>query len=190
VDTDPRFQRSRELIMNAARAVLLDQGPAAVTHARIADRSGVGRATVYRHWPRVDQLLAEAMATVPLPFFENATTPYRNWLRRELATLAQQLDLDEVKAVASTLANASIWDREMDLRRAGFATLLSDRLASALTAAEQAGEVSLRGDVAATAAMTVGPLYYRATIEHAAADDALIEHCVESVGEWVDPGHR
>jgi AcrR family transcriptional regulator len=183
-DTDPRFQRSREMIVNAARELLLAHGPTAVTHNRIAEHAGVGRATVYRHWPRTDQLLAEAMATVPMPFFEQATSPHREWLTRELTAIAHQLDYDDVRAVTTTLANTALWDPEMDSRRAGFATVLSTRLTTALNEAERAGELSLRTDAATVAALTIGPIYYRATIERAPADASLIERCVEAAGSW------
>jgi AcrR family transcriptional regulator len=183
-EADPRFQRSREAIVAAARELLLGEGPAAVTHNRIAEHSGIGRATVYRHWPRTDQLLAEAMATVPLPFFEHAASPYREWLRTELAAIARQLDQADVRAVTTTLANASLWDPAMDVRRAGFATVLADRLASALAQAAEDGELALSREAAAAAALTLGPLYYRATIEHAPCDASLIEAAIASVGDW------
>lgn len=173
--------------MNAARELLLLHGPAAVTHNQIADHAGIGRATVYRHWPRTDQLLGEAMATVPLPFFENAESPYREWLTRELTTIAGQLDQDDVRAVTSTLANTALWDAGMDARRQGFASTLSERLTAALAAAERHGELSLRGDASSAAALTIGPIYYRATIEGEPADAALIERCVAAAGEWRTP---
>jgi AcrR family transcriptional regulator len=185
--SDPRFQRSREAILTAARELLLDRGPAAVTHNQIAEHSGIGRATVYRHWPRPEQLLADAMATVPMPFFHEPTSPYREWLTSELTAIARQLDLDAVRAVASTLVNSSLWDPEMDARRAGFATVLASRLATALARAEEDGEVRLHAGSSAAAAMLIGPLYYRATIERASSDDALIHACVASVGEWSHP---
>lgn len=184
---DPRFQRSREAIVNAARELLLRHGPAAVTHNQIAEHAGIGRATVYRHWPRTDQLLAEAMATVPMPFFEHATSPYREWLTRELTAIARQLDQDDVRAVTSTLANAALWDAGMDARRAGFAGILSERLSVALDDAERHGELTLRADAATAAAVTIGPIYYRATIERAPADASLIERCVAAAGEWRTP---
>lgn len=183
-ESDPRFRRSREAIVNAARELLLLHGPAAVTHHQIADHAGIGRATVYRHWPRTDQLLAEAMASVPLPFFENAASPYREWLTRELATIAGQLDQDDVRAVTSTLVNTALWDAAMDTRREGFASVLSERLTAALGEAARHGELSLRGDATAAAAMTIGPIYYRATIERKPADATLIERCVDAAGEW------
>ena len=184
---DPRFARSRDAILVAARELLLASGPAAVTHQQIAEHAGIGRATVYRHWPRTDQLLAEAMATVPMPFFEQASSPYRAWLTRELTALAEQLEQVDVRAVATTLASAALWDSGMDARRAGFAATLSERLATALTEAEHQGELVPRADAAAAAAMMIGPIYYRATIERAPADRALIEHCVGTAGTWHMP---
>jgi len=186
-DADPRFLRSREAILNAARDLLLAHGPTAVTHNRIAEHSGIGRATVYRHWPRTDQLLAEAMSTVPMPFFGEPSSPFRDWLVRELAEVARQLEHDDVRAVATTLASTALWDSAMAARRAGFAAVLSERLATALELAEHQKELSLRADASLVAALTIGPLYYRATIEGAPADTDLIEHCVESVGTWTSP---
>lgn len=183
-DADPRFVRSRQAILDAARELLLAEGPTAVTPQGIAERAGIGRATVYRHWPQSDQLLAEAMATVPLPFFVAPASPFREWVTRELTSLARQLESDAVRAVATTLANAALWNPGMDVRRAGFARLLSERLAGALSQAERLGELSLAVAPEAGAALAIGPIYYRATIERASADTALIERCVASVGDW------
>jgi AcrR family transcriptional regulator len=186
-DADPRFQRSRQAILSAARELLLEKGPIAVTHAQVAERARVGRATVYRHWPRPDELLAEAMATVPMPLLDNPTAPTRQWLTRELTTLAQQLELADVRAVATTLASTALWDHQMDTRRAQFATILSDRLASALDTAQDRGEVTLAMPVHDAAAFLVGPIYYRSTIEHGPAGPTLIEALIAAIGTWTAP---
>jgi AcrR family transcriptional regulator len=183
---DPRFLRSREAILDAARELLLAQGPAAVTHQQIATHAGIGRATVYRHWPRTDQLLAEAMATVPMAFFDVPQRPLRAWLVGELTAIARQLEHHDVLAVSTTLANAAVWDAAMDDRRAGFAAALTERLAAALAEAQRVGELELRVDPGTAAALTVGPVYYRATIEHSATDPETIEHCVAALGVWTD----
>jgi AcrR family transcriptional regulator len=186
-ETDPRFLRSRAAILDAARELLLAQGPAAVTHNRIAEHAGIGRATVYRHWPRTDQLLAEAMATVPMPFFDEPTSPYRDWLTRELTAIARQLEHDDVLAVTTTLASTALWDPVMDARRAGFARILTTRLAEALADAERRGELLPRAGAGICAAMAIGPVHYRATIERAPVDAELIERCVAAIGDWAEP---
>lgn len=182
--TDPRFLRSREAILNAARELLLESGPIAVTHVQVAERAGVGRATVYRHWPQAESLLIEAMATVPMPFLDKPTTPTREWLRRELTAIARQLELDDVRAVSTTLANTALWDENMDARRAQFAGTLADRLAAALDDAQDRGEITLTLTSRDAAAMTIGPMYYRSTIERAPIDSTLIEAVVAALGAW------
>jgi len=181
---DPRFLRSREAIVTAARELLLDHGPGAVTHVRVAEHAGIARATVYRHWPRTDQLLAEAMSTVSMPFFGTPETPTRDWLVRELTALARQLDHHDVRAVATTLANAALWEEDMDVRRDGFARLLSDRLADALESAQARGEVVLHTAPRHAAALAIGPIHYRAVIERGTTDDEVIDQVVDNLGRW------
>ena len=184
-ETDPRFLRSREAILNAARELLLESGPTAVTHAQVAERAKVGRATVYRHWPQAEPLLVEAMATVPMPFLDKPTVPTREWLRRELTAMARQLELDDVRAVSTTLANTALWDEAMDARRAQFAGVLSGRLEAALDDAQARGEIALTLTSRDAAAMTIGPIYYRSTIEHAPIGSALIDATIDALGTWL-----
>lgn len=181
---DPRFLRSREAILEAARDLLLAHGPSAVTHHQIAAHAGIARATVYRHWPRTDQLLAEAMATVPMPFFGSLERPVRAWLVGELTAIARQLEEDDVLAVSTTLANAALWDDAMDARRATFAATLGDRVTSAVLEAERSGELELSVEPGAAAALLVGPVYYRAVIEHATSSVEMIERWVAALGTW------
>lgn len=158
-----------------------------MTHVRVAEVSGVGRATVYRHWPRSDELLAEAMGATPLPFFADEPrpgTPTEVWVRAELRSLACQLNLEDVRAVTTTLANAALWDEGIDARRAGFAQLLAHRLGAALHAAQERGEVVLSCAGADAAALAIGPLYYRATIERGGIDESFVQAAVARIGTW------
>lgn len=98
--------------------------------------------------------------------------------------MAAQLELTEVRIVASTLANAAEWDCEMDERRAGVAQALALRLSTALSRASERGEVRLHLDGRCAAAMLIGPIYYRATIERASSDTALIDATIAALGTW------
>ncbi|QTE28182.1 TetR/AcrR family transcriptional regulator [Pengzhenrongella sicca] len=181
---DPRFLRSRAAIVNAARELLVAHGPGAITHARVAEQAGIARATVYRHWPRTDQLLAAAMTTVPMPFFDAPSVPTRAWLVHELTAIARQLDHHDVRVVATTLANAALWEDDMDARREGYARLLTNRLTEALEVAQARGEVDLHTAPRHAAALAIGPIYFRATIERDSTDDELIAAAVENLGRW------
>jgi TetR/AcrR family transcriptional regulator, regulator of autoinduction and epiphytic fitness len=60
---DPRVERSRIVILGAAVEELADVGYGGVTIESIAARAGVGKSTIYRHWPDKLALIANAFET-------------------------------------------------------------------------------------------------------------------------------
>ncbi|MFP4636411.1 MAG: TetR/AcrR family transcriptional regulator, partial [Nitriliruptoraceae bacterium] len=59
--------RTREAVRQAVRSLLQRSGFEALTHQQVAAEAGVGRATVYRHWPDRTRLLLDALAGVETP---------------------------------------------------------------------------------------------------------------------------
>jgi TetR/AcrR family transcriptional regulator, regulator of autoinduction and epiphytic fitness len=57
---DPRIERSRQVILQAVLDELSDVGYGALTIESAARRAGVGKATIYRHWPDKIALIADA----------------------------------------------------------------------------------------------------------------------------------
>src|SRR6201994_246 len=67
-----RSEDSRNAILQAATDLVVEQGYAAVSIEKIAQRAGVGKQTIYRWWPSKGDVLMEALAgkadlLVPLP---------------------------------------------------------------------------------------------------------------------------
>ena len=60
---DPRVERSRLAILTAAVEELGEAGYGGVTIESIAARAGVGKSTIYRHWPDKLALIADAFET-------------------------------------------------------------------------------------------------------------------------------
>ena len=60
---DPRVERSRMAILAAAVDELADVGYGGVTIESVAARAGVGKSTIYRHWPDKLALIADAFET-------------------------------------------------------------------------------------------------------------------------------
>jgi AcrR family transcriptional regulator len=187
VPADPRATRSREAILAAARRILLREGPAAITHQRVAVEAGVGRATVYRHWSQAEQLLLDVMAGADMPFFRNPERPVRPWLHRELRTLADELALPEVSAVALTLIQGAVWDSRILAQRDHFIRTIDERLAAALAlaAAHQEFEPFVGPDDAS--AMLIGPILHRTALQASTASGGLINRLIESIGNWTGP---
>jgi AcrR family transcriptional regulator len=71
VRTDPRPARSRARLLDAATTLLRSGGPSAVTVDAVTRASNVARATLYRHFPSGNDLLAAAfhalIPPVPIP---------------------------------------------------------------------------------------------------------------------------
>jgi TetR/AcrR family transcriptional regulator, regulator of autoinduction and epiphytic fitness len=57
---DPRVERSRQVILQAVLDELGEIGYGAFTIESAARRAGVGKATIYRHWPDKIALIADA----------------------------------------------------------------------------------------------------------------------------------
>jgi TetR/AcrR family transcriptional regulator, regulator of autoinduction and epiphytic fitness len=60
---DPRITRSRVTILGAAVEELASAGYGGVTIEAVAARAGVGKSTIYRHWPDKLALIADAFET-------------------------------------------------------------------------------------------------------------------------------
>lgn len=56
------FERNRRRILSAARRILADRGPEALTVSEVADRAGLNRTTAYQHFRRRDALAAAVIA--------------------------------------------------------------------------------------------------------------------------------
>ena len=59
----PRVERTRSHILAVARELLPVVGPAGLTYSLLAERAGVTRQTLYRHWPARAALLVDMILT-------------------------------------------------------------------------------------------------------------------------------
>ena len=55
----PRSEKSQEAVIQAAHALLRETGGAGLTVEAIARRAGVGKATIYRWWPSLADIVLE-----------------------------------------------------------------------------------------------------------------------------------
>ena len=58
---DPRVARSRSKVLEAATELLVEGGHRAVTVDAVAERSGVAKSTMYRHFPSRTELLVNVL---------------------------------------------------------------------------------------------------------------------------------
>lgn len=178
--SDPRIAKSRSAVLAAAQALLREEGPAAVTHQRVAARAGVGRATVYRHWRQPELLLQDAIAQVDLPYFDDFGGDLHHWLRRELRRLANELTLPAVARVSATLVQSAQYDAVARRQLDDQLELISERLKVALAVAGRRGGVDAEVDPGELSAHLVGPLVYRTIMQGATVSDAFIDRILQA----------
>jgi AcrR family transcriptional regulator len=68
----PRSEAAHQAILDATLALLAEVGFSALTVEGVAQRAGVGKATIYRRWPSKLPLVVEAFGE--LPAFEDVDT--------------------------------------------------------------------------------------------------------------------
>jgi AcrR family transcriptional regulator len=101
---DPRPARSRARLLEAAAALLRSGGPSAVTIDAVTRGANVARATLYRHFPTGNDLLAAAFNTLIPP----APTPSAEGSLRD-RLVASVLAFGDFVAEAPAMTTAMSW---------------------------------------------------------------------------------
>jgi AcrR family transcriptional regulator len=109
-------EETRERIVHATLALHLEQGVATTSYTDVAERAGVGPATVYRHFPTLGSLVeacgAHVWQLIEPPRPEDAAAPFAGIRSRRarLERLARELDAFYARS-ATPLWNA-VQDRD------------------------------------------------------------------------------
>jgi AcrR family transcriptional regulator len=159
----PRSDRARRDICTAFRQILLEGGFDKVRMEHVAARAGVGKATIYRHWPSKQALAHEVLLELANP---HIAVPDVGDTRTELlaTVLAPMRALTEtdfgpvIRALLSEIAR----DPELgDPFRASVVQARRDEVARVIARGIRRGD--LRPDVQPDVAteMLVGPVYFR-----------------------------
>lgn len=164
----PRSIRARTSALVAAGELLDRGGLAAATVDAISARSGVSKATIYKHWPNRTALAAEAFGrrmvdAVPLPDTGSARGDLSEQVRRVSAFYASADGsvFAQLLAATATDPDAAPYFREYFLhaRRRAIATLWQRAL--------DRGEVRPDVDVEVAQDVLFGPLIFRLLTGHA-----------------------
>src|SRR4029453_6484424 len=86
-EVDPRVERSRRVILGAVLDELGEVGYGALTIEAVAARAGVGKSTIYRHWPGKLELVEDAFRTLKA----SVTVPAEGTLRDRVIQLLEQV---------------------------------------------------------------------------------------------------
>lgn len=168
---NPRVRRTRERILAAARELLAEAGPAGLTYSVLAERAGVTRQTLYRHWATRPALLADLMlegggGTYPEPGADPAAV-VTAWLA------SMRVGMREPARRAAVLAVTAQADTDPDSALA-LARLTQDRLEALNELLDPSGVKVAAQEYA----LLTGPLMSRIFFERGAVSDEFIDAVV------------
>jgi AcrR family transcriptional regulator len=86
----PRDPRADEAILQAVLDLAADEGLGAITLDAVAQRAGVGKATIYRRWTSKEAMLLDAWQAIVAPF----EAPDTGSLRGDLTALLERYTTD------------------------------------------------------------------------------------------------
>ena len=178
---DPRAERSRCAALAAARELLLDEGWEAVTHARVAERAGMARTTVYRHWPDATDLVLDALAEEKSERHPRPTGVLRDDLVADLDAFRLQLRDPRIERVMVTIIERSAVDEEFGAARASLARQGTRPLAEILRAAIGRGELPACLDIDRVVEQLCGPMLFRHLVLRKPVTKRYVEVLVDDV---------
>jgi AcrR family transcriptional regulator len=179
-DLDPRVARTRDAVLEAVRTLVQRDGVEAITHQRVAVEAGIGRATVYRHWPDRTHLLLDALAEPEDPASWTGSGDLVADLTRELGRLQRILTGSPFVPELAALLGRSEWEpalRELEEQLLAHGTA---GLRRSLQQAIDRDELPADLDVDGALARLAGPLFYRRMLAHRPVEDRLVDEVVAS----------
>lgn len=169
-------------MLGATAELLGECGFDAITIEAIADRSGVARSTIYRHWPDRLELLMEAVRSQGISFVPPDTGTLRSDLVAALEPLCAALSHPKIgPMIGSLLAEARRDPTLAELHE----TLTRRRLGVAVTVVGRAvarGEFPRDVDARQFAHDISAPLFFRAFVTH---DPLDAEFVAAHVDRWI-----
>lgn len=183
-----RNPQTHQAVLAAAEELLQEIGYSSITIDRIADRSGVAKATIYRWWPNKAAVFMELYITILRQAHAPADTGTLEGDLREHARSAFRVFRTTVAglALAGFVADAQSNPKTLALLQDGIATDVRKLNIALLERARERGELNPWISTAAAADVMSGALYYQLLIRRGqftnAEADQLTDVILKGIG--------
>lgn len=172
---NPRVQRTKAHVLAVARATLAEVGPAALTYTALCSKSGVTRQTLYRHWPKREDLLAEIVLTAAEVAYPHPGTNPGTVVTEYLQSLRAGMSDPSTAAALTSLAAHAATDPASDT---ALGAIVADRRAALNALLIDAG----REVDASEFARLAGPVIFQCLIARIEPIDSFIQALV---ADWL-----
>jgi AcrR family transcriptional regulator len=176
----PRSEEARLRTIEATIQTLLEHGAEGLTMEEIAERSGVAKSTIYRHFGTREHLVAESVRSCVV----EQPTPDSGSLAEDLTELFTRYDESEETKRLNELFPLLI---DAARRDAGMREVLHDLLVerqrpmrTVLKLAQGRGEIDPDLDLDVAVAVLIGPFTYRRMVQDAEITDEFVAAVVQT----------
>ena len=178
---DPRIERSRRVILEAALDELGEVGYGALTIESVAARAGVGKSTIYRHWPGKLALVEDAFRTLKAQALVPDSGPFRERVVAFLQQVATLVEESTYSSCMPALIDAAERDPQVRKFHCDFSTERRAVLVDVIRDAVTSGELASAADPELLADALVGPIVMRRLMFYTPFDPALVPALVDQV---------
>lgn len=153
----PRSEEAHQAILDATLALLVEVGFSALTVEGVAQRAGVGKATIYRRWASKLPLVVEAFGQLP-GFVEVDSGSLETDLKETLKTYLDNFNSTSLGAVFPSLAGERAHNPELSKLLEPVAKGRREPFVRIFERARERGEISEDVDVQLAADLVLGPI--------------------------------
>lgn len=180
---DPRLDATRAHALNAALSLLETKGVLAVTHGAVSAQTGISRSTLYRHWPKLEELRNAAFAraaTGPesIPRTNGPLETDLTWIIGHLMTALN--DTPWGKIAPQVIAMAATDDQTQSLMRTWIVQRSGD-VEAVFEAARARGELNPDAPVQQLVEMAIAIPYFRKLVAGADLDQEWLDRHVDVI---------
>ena len=181
--TDPRLDATHNHSLDAALKILQEKGVPAVTHAAVSRETGISRSTLYRHWPKLDDLRNAAFARAAKAQVDDR--PINGPLKTDLMWIIGHLMkvLNETpwgKVAPQIIGMAATEDQTRELLSTWIDERSSD-VGMVFEAARNRGELRFDAPVQQLIEMAIAIPYFRKLVAGRALDPIWLESHVDLI---------
>ncbi|MGY8738740.1 MAG: TetR/AcrR family transcriptional regulator [bacterium] len=153
----PRSEEAHQAILDATLDLLVEVGFSSLTVEGVAQRAGVGKATIYRRWPSKLPLVVEAFGRLP-GFEEVDSGRLETDLKETLKTYLANFNATSLGAVFPSLAGERAHNPELSKLLEPVARGRREPFVRIFERARERGEISEDVDIDLAADLVVGPI--------------------------------
>jgi AcrR family transcriptional regulator len=177
---DPRVVRTQQQVLSCARELLAEKGAESLTFTSLAERAGVSRNTLYRHWPARESLIVDVLLReAPTPSQSVGVPGNRAALADFLHAIRDWLQSPAIAAALTSLVAHA--DRD---------SISEGALRKVADAHRRSLRVGFGDGSEAAYARLIGPVYYQSLVARQPVDDEFLDALIGQEGAENRAEHR